>query len=227
MIFPLLHGIVSQRGASTIFTDGYGGDVDSADDTTFRVWTDGSYNGGAHASFAPRGGVERCLLRFDLSSIPASATCISATLSFFHDQGAEAAPNPATGTINSVSLANSDWVAGNKDIAAASLGETCWNAKASDGAGGVSAAWAGSVGCGTSGVDFEATAMGSYSVDPGAAIGVETAITLDATRVHGWFGASNTNYGIIIFATNTSEIHWGQSDNVTPAYRPKLVVEYT
>lgn len=209
------------------YTDGYSGDIFSADDTTFNVnWP--TFNGGTHGSFAPRGPAkERSLLRFNLAAIPAGSTCVSAKLYLYHKDAPEGAPNPCTGNIYSVASANGDWVAGTKSIALADEDECCWNAKAADGSAGVKTAWAGAVGCGTVGTDTEADAIGSYSVDPGDAIGTEYEIELDTDRVAEWFGGSDDNYGIIIYPTNNSEIHLAQSDYVTTAYRPKLVVEYT
>lgn len=208
-----------------IYTDGPGGDINSADDTTFRsAWA--TFNGGGHGSFSPRGGVaprEHCLLRFNLSAIPVGSTCNSAILYLYHNKAPEGAPNPCTASLHRVSDANSDWVAGTKNVALAGAGECCWNAKAADGAGGVTSAWAGSVGCGTSGTDFEVASIGSYSVDPGDALGTEYQISLDTTEVESWFGVINN--GIIIYPTNNSEIHFGQSSDIN--YEPKLVVDYS
>jgi len=212
-----------------IYTDGYGGDIYSADDTTIKIWVDGTRNGGGHGNFAPRGPEtsdrERSLLRFNLSAIAARSTCNSATLYLYHNFDPESAPDPCTGNVYYVSDANGDWVAGDKNIAAADAGECCWNCKASDGAGGCNESWAGSAGCKTPGTDYDATAIGSYSANPKAAKGTETAISLDTTVVEGWFGT--TNNGIILIGSNNSEIHWAQSDEATTSRRPKLVVDYT
>jgi hypothetical protein len=51
---------------------------------------------------------------------------------------------------------------------------------------------------------------------------------LTATRIAGWFGASNTNYGIGIAMTgSTSGRQWHSSSASTAGYRPKLVIGYT
>jgi len=42
-----------------------------------------------------------------------------------------------------------------------------------------------------------------------------------------WFGSPNTNYGIVLIPDDDIPIaHVGSAENPTPAYRPKLVVEY-
>lgn len=204
------------------YTDGYGGDVNTACDLQIASgWP--TYNGGAHANLSFESG-QRSLIRFNLSSIPASATCVSAILYLVHSYSAEGG-GTVTIPVHSVSQANGDWIEGTKDIALASAGEPCWNAKEADGSGGVQEAWAGSAGCSTSGTDYEATAIGQFVFNSGSDIGTEFAVTLDADRVAGWFGSSNTNYGIT-FVQPSSAGHVGSSDNSNTAYRPKLVVLY-
>jgi hypothetical protein len=229
--FPLLLlGLIlatSPAHAQTVFTytDGPGGNIQSGDDTTIKYWGDGNQNGGGHGSFAP-GLNENSLLRFNLSAIPASANCVNAQLYLYHDSNAEGAPNPATGNVYSLTQTNGDWVAGTKNISGvANVGETTWNRKAYQ-----VADWAShTAGAESAGSDYETPAIGSYSANPQAAIGTQTVIDLACTRVKGWFGSPNTNYGIIIIGNNNSEIHWGQGqeNNTVAAYRPKLVVTYS
>ena len=99
------------------------------------------------------------LIKFDLSSIPDGATIDSATIYFYESYhfGAQA----YTGTLYRIKAANSGWAEGTKNAAAAAAGESCWHALASDGASGITTAWAGDTGsnggtdagCSVSGTD--------------------------------------------------------------------------
>lgn len=205
------------------FTDGYGGDVWTAKDAQMSsVWP--TFNGGGHANFQFALN-QRCLIEFDASSIPSGSLCLSARLYLYHSYAPEGG---GTVTINVYSIAsgNAAWQAGTKDIELAGAGENCWNALAADGAGGVTTPWAGSEGLGTSGTDYEATPIGTFQFDGGSAIGTEYVCDLDIDRVRGWFGVSNTNYGLIMWPSGNSG-HVAQSGNSTTAYRPKLVIVYS
>lgn len=208
------------------FTDGYQGDAETKIDTLLSAgWP--IFNGGAHESadldpFNP----QRFLLRFDLSSIPSTYQCIDATLYLYRDQGGEGG-GICSGSVYSISSANSSWIEGTKNIALASAGEPTWNSLAADGNSGTSVAWAGSAGLSTAGTDYETNSIGNYSFLPSDPTGTEVAITLDPARIKGWFGASNTNYGIILITGGSNNAHVGSSDNATTGYRPKLVVHYS
>lgn len=209
--------------ASYTFTDGYNGDVFTAFDMQMSSsWPNN--NGGGHANFQFETGQRGCL-KFNLSSIPSGATCTSAKLYVYHSYATGDGPS-ITVNIYSIAAANADWVAGTKNIALAAAGESCWNARHADGSGGVTTAWAGSAGCNTAGTDYESTAIGSFAFNGADAIGTEYAIDLTPARVQGWFGAVNTNYGVIWIPSANSG-HVAQSSNATTAYRPKLVVTYT
>jgi hypothetical protein len=51
-------------------------------------------------------------------------------------------------------------------------------------------------------------------------------MSLTAARVQGWFGATNTNYGLLLIPNNYVN-GICSSDHATAAYRPKLTVDYT
>lgn len=205
--------------APTVFIDGYGGDVNTAQDMLMsQNWP--TYNGGGHNNFQLKE-TQHALMRFNLSSIPAGATCVSAKLHLFHSYDPEGA-TISTGKIYSVSAANSSWIPGTKSITLASAGEPTWNALEADGSGGVQTPWAGSAGCNTPGTDYETPVLGAWEMDPNSAIGTEYVIDLDTTRITDWAGASNTNYGLILLGDNGS-IHVAQSDHPIAAYRPVLV----
>lgn len=210
----------------TRYVDGYGGDVQTYQDNLLNSSAP-TFNLGAHSNFeySPS---QNCLLRFNLSAIQAGYECLSATL--YMTKSYELGDGGGTPVVNvySIAEANKDWQAGVSDLDLAEEDESCWNALAADGAGGVKTAWAGGAnGCGISGTDYEATPIGSITIDDPELDpqGTEYAIELDADRVAGWFGAANTNYGIVIKTTGGGD-HWGQSDNGTAAFRPKLVVYY-
>lgn len=166
------------------------------------------------------------LLHIDCSSIPASATCNSATLYLYHHtQGVAGA---WTLTAYSIASGNAGWIEGTKNNTTAGSGEPCWNAKEADGSGGVTTAWAGSAGLATSGTDYEASAIGSVAGDREDAVGTEYAISLNTTRVAGWFGSPNTNYGMLLMVTSGGATEYlCSSEHATAGYRPKIVIEYT
>ena len=216
------------NGNDRIFVDGPGGDVDTGQDLLISSnWA--TRNGGQHASFQLEGlpgTIQHALLKFDLSSLSSSDTCTRATLYLYHDYDSEGS-GLNTGKVYSVSAANWPWTEGSGDIDIALQGEPCWNAREADGQEGVQTPWAGSVGCSTAGVDYEATPIGSWSFDASLPKGAEIAIELDTNRVQEWFGGSNTNYGIILVADdNVHSAHVGSAENATAGYRPKLVVHY-
>lgn len=174
-------------------------------------------------------GPGRPMLRISLSSIPAGAVCQSAVLRLANTANA-AQTATVTAKIHAILAANSGWVEGTKDNMQAGAGEPCWNAKAADGAGGVTTAWAGSVGCGTSGTDYEATALGQQDITDDAA-GTTYDFALTANRVQAWFGSDAVNYGVIGLATVENSVgtfaEVASSDNATAARRPKWTVVYT
>ncbi len=206
------------------FTDGYGGDVTTAKDAYLNSGN-ATFNYGTRDSFQ----ASPALMGFDVQSIPADATCNSTTLYVYaYNAGTSLA---FTQYVYSVAAANKDWIEGTKTGAQALAGESCWNALAADGAGGITTKWAGDAagdggadaGCSVSGTDFEAGVLGSYSGNRSDAAGTEYAVSLDTTRTAGWFGATNTNYGLRM--TITVKLI-ASSDHATTGYRPKLVVVY-
>lgn len=154
--------------------------------------------------YAPTGG--RVLIKFDLSNIPSPSTCISAVLSFWPLSGVSG----NTWTAYSILSANSGWT---------ESGAT-WTTK--DG----STPWAGSDGCSTSGTDYNGTSIGSITW---ANNNNEQTLSLDTSVVQNWFGASNTNYGIIFIPNSVGTgLSVFSSDYTDDAgKRPKLVVNYS
>ena len=204
------------------FTDGYGGDVQTYKDT--KVRSDLPTRNYGVATTTSMASNDKPLCEFDLSSIPESATCDSATVYYYQAGSAGAAA--WTVSVYSIAIGNDAWIEGTQNNTQALAGEPCWNALAADGAGGVTTPWAGSAGLLTSGIDYEASSIGSFSGNRSDANGTEYSTLLTAARIEGWFGASNTNHGILLTTTAWAGA-LGLSDHATPGYRPKLVVNWT
>ena len=162
------------------------------------------------------------LVEFDCSSIPATATCDDATLYIY--QVATGTASGWTTTVYSIAIGNAAWPEGTKNASTGGAGDCCWNYL--DQATGTETAWAGSAGLATSGTDYEASSIGSFSGNRSDPDGTEYSTLLTAARVAGWFGVSNTNYGMLLtYSAGLGNL--GSSDHTTAGYRPKLVVNYT
>ena len=180
-----------------------------------------TYNHGANSNLMTLT-TTKGLIEFDCSSIPSDATCDDATLYTYQNSTSTALA--WTIMVYSIASGNADWPEGVKNGSAGGAGDSCWNYK--DQSSGSETAWAGSAGLGTSGTDYEASSIGSFSGNRSDANGTEYSTLLTAARVAGWFGAVNTNYGMLL--TTSSNIGaLGSSDNATAGYRPKLVINYT
>jgi hypothetical protein len=159
---------------------------------------------------------QKTLIEFDLSGITADATCNSATLSMWSINSF----TEVTFNIHEIAAANGDWVEGTK-TGALEAGSSCWNYKIAP-----TDNWAGSVGLSTEGTDYGADVIGTITY-PDEAADTEAQSSLDITAVEGWFGETNTNYGILLIGSGGSDRSWHSSDGETAGYRPKLVVDYT
>ena len=209
------------------FTDGFEGDVSTYKDAYISSGA-AEANYGSRAELHTRTGTYKSLVEFDVSAIPAGSTCDSAAL-YFYKYTNDATDVAITGTINPIAVGNAAWVEG-ANANPASAGDSCWEALAADGAGGVTTAWAGSAGLSTIITDYEADAIGTWEFNRNHNAGTEYVIALTAARVAGWFSTPNTNYGLLVTATDCGTTN-GQamcsSDHATTGYRPKLVVVYT
>lgn len=186
----------------------------------------GTYNyGTAIYLYTPAGVSQRALLAFDVASIPSTAVCNSATVTITRSPQSDV--YVYTQTIYSIAAANAAWVEGTKNGATAGAGESCWNALAADGAGGVTTAWAGSAGLSTAGTDYEIGAIGLYTGNRNDAAGTQYTASLNIDRVAAWFGTPNSNYGMLFIPSGVGAGISASSDHATAAYRPKLTVEYT
>lgn len=169
------------------------GNQDTNYGTNAQLWTD---RAGAHS-----------YLKFDLSTIPASATGVSATLSLW---SAESAAGTHTYGIYSNHANVSTWT---------EMELTWTNYKSGT-------AWPGSAGGQTSGTDYEATKLADIT-HPVNSINTEAQAALTIARIEGWFGAGSTNYGIVVPRSGSTTLRDWHSSNAAAAYRPKLVIVYT
>jgi hypothetical protein len=200
-----------------VYTDGDGGDIFTSEDNLIHSGAT-DINFGDHNVFDVSV-ARRILQRFDLSAIPTNAILSSAKVYYYK---ANEVPNrDVTVTLYSVSQANGDWREGGEYGGKAKAGDSTWNLKDASGI-----PWAGSPGLSTSGVDYEPKPIGTFVIPAYAKTGDEYVCELDLTRVAGWLGAANNNYGMLLISNGAAD-YIGSAENETPAYRPRLVVEYT
>ena len=199
--------------------------LEPADDLVLGQYYRATWNGGAcpnnlYSGFA-------CLFRFDLSSIPASASIDSAYIRLVQVSAPEGAYN-ATQAFYKISDANGDWIEGTKNNTLAGAGEPCYNAKCADGAGGVTTAWAGGAGCKAAGTDYVNTILASKVTNRSDSQYTAYQIDFNADGLavlESWFGEA-TNNGLLLKEYVNSAI-WGLKEHATADYRPLLSVTYT
>ena len=218
--------IVTPRKTSAedfVFVDGYGGDVNTAQDNMLHSLY-GSISFGGHNVYDVST-TRRFIQRFDLSSIPSDATSTSAQVHYYKT-GPYVPNQEVTCTLYSILEANAAWQPGTIYGGEATEGDSTWDALAADGSGGVQTPWAGSAGLSTPGVDYDPNPIGSFTIPYHASIEDEYIAELDTTRVQGWFGADNTNYGILMVCDGKAE-YITTSEFSDTTRRPKLVVNYS
>lgn len=165
------------------------------------------------ASFSVRLDARIGIMKFDLTSIPATKKIVSADLYLY---SSTAPTSNATLTAYSILAANSDMV----------FAEMTWNIRKTG------TAWAGDTGgdggadagCTVSGTDHNATVLGSVVFVGGSANGTEMVMSLNTAMVEAWL---TNNYGLVMKSdlAESPTIHSQQS--ATEAYRPKLKIKYT
>ena len=162
------------------------------------------------------GQINRGMIKFDISSLPAGATLTSATLALYCTGEANAADEDVGAHKSLV-----QWYEGDKDGGTTTIDGSTWNNRNHIGA----VAWTGGAG-GVSGTEWTAVATAT------------TAITTTGqffnwnvlADVNSWYGGA-TNYGWWLI--NTDEVNlstrktFSSSDEPTAAQRPKLTIVYT
>ena len=179
--------------------------VSSTPDTNYNaenILCVGEINAGAS--------VQRTLIKFDLSSIPANATIVSATLSLW--TAADFSTNARDYKIYRVKRA---WVEAN----------ATWNVYTTGNS------W-GTVGCSNTSTDYDTTVWATKNFGNAIANNTQMDFVFDATglaELTKFIDGTNTNNGWIIRADTESEdaytLH--SSSGATAGFRPKLVIEYT
>lgn len=176
--------------------------------------TDPDNNSGTDVKFKTKTTVRHGEIEFDVSSISDSATCDAATLSLWSEESAITKTYGIYSRHSNVAT----WT---------ELGLT-WNNYKAD------TAWPGSGGGLTGGTDFEADASAPTIVFPNSSANTEATAdltsgnNLTAARIAGWFGAGNTNYGLVIGITGDADTRdWHSSGAATAGYRPKISIDYT
>ena len=211
-------GAVFPVAVDPTFTDGYGGDVFTANDTYLASANPDASRGAQNYITAESAIIS--LLSFDLSSIAASATCTSATLYLY---ALATRTTDRSVAFHAISAANAGWLEGG-NVDPETGGAATWDNKADrNGAG--DTAWAGSAGLSTETTDYAAVAAGSMTYTANDGVGTEDTASLDTTTVKGWFGGTCPGLKMVM----TSVAAWpssGSSDHATTGYRPKLVVVY-
>lgn len=179
--------------------------IDQANPTTNQEGPDALYG-----SLFSSGRILRSVIEFDLSSIPGGATVDAATLTcWVHSGSGHGSTYPDTDIFRILS-ANS-W----------NETQATWNNRLT------STAWTGSSGCGTSGTDYDATAIGTQTGGI-KAVNTEMAITLSASGVEAMIA---TNRGVLIRGQDETVAQGTpfckDSGHATSAQRPKLEIDYT
>ena len=185
-------------------------------------------NWGAATSISISGS-NRTLFKFDCSSVPSGATPSAANIKITKSDYYSNSRN-VTISWYSISQANGDWIEGTGNGGAnAASGEPCYAGKVANGSGGVTTTWAGSAGMNTANTDYENTVLASGTANRADAADTQYTYNLNAnglTRIAGWFGATNTNYGLMVTASDDHG-SYHTSEAATAGYRPVLTVTYT
>jgi hypothetical protein len=163
------------------------------------------------------GGGTITLICFSVASVPAGSTCTAATFYCWLDA---AAGGTKTVTIYSVASGNNDWIEGASN-GAINAGEPCWSWKGYN-----TVAWAGSAGMSTADTDYESASLGSFVHTNGDAANTAYTAALATDRIAQWFGSDALNYGLMLKSSGDFAHIWS-SDHTTPAYRPKISIDYT
>jgi hypothetical protein len=152
--------------------------------------------------------ITRSLIKWDLSSIPPSATITSATLSIYI-QG------------NLGANANDRSVYAYRVLRAWTEAGATWNKY--DGTND----W-GTAGCSNTTSDREATDIGSAAVAKSLPNGTEIQISLTPSKVQEWISGALTNNGILLKddVEVDEEYNYHTHEGATANLRPKLVINY-
>jgi len=152
------------------------------------------------------GSVGRSLIKFDLSSIPADAAIVSATLSLWTSQ--DLSSNDTTVNVYRLKTAFNET-------------QSNWNRSAT----GVNWQAAGASGAN----DRESASIGLIPILNNEPLNTEKQISLDPAKVQEMLNGTFTNNGFILTASGELDdrFMFKSSDSSTASQRPKLVIQYT
>jgi hypothetical protein len=152
------------------------------------------------------GNVQRTLIKFDLSSIPAAASITSATLYLTIKQDL----SNNSRNMKAYRLKR-NWT---------ETGAT-WNTY--DGSNNWQTAGA------TGANDYDSASMGTLALTGTESVNTEKSISLTTTEVKKMIDGTYTNYGwLLMMDTETDDMYaWYPCEDATASYRPRLVIEYT
>lgn len=164
---------------------------------------------------------EKALIEFDLSSIPADATCDDAWITLTSTESV----GTHTNNIHEIASGNAAWPEGTHALDVGGAGDCCYSYLDQDS--GSETSWAGSAGLSTSGTDYVAGTIGTIAY-PDSSSNTEAEGSLNTSDVEDWFGGSNENYGILLLeAADITTGDWHSSSAGTAGYRPEIDVDYT
>ncbi len=188
-----------------------------SDDTYVRSGGSANYNYGRDVMMASKDGL-RALVRFDVSTIPANVTILSAQARFTASKLPDAYPDF---NLFKVAETNGGWIEGTNLNKTAAANEPCWNYK-----GYSTKPWAGGTnGCSVTNVDYETNAVGQ-----GSWSGTNLICDLSPALVQFWRQNSASNFGLLVVPTNANTSSWiwlATKEDPRPEMRPVLVVSYT
>lgn len=156
----------------------------------------------------------RALLKFDVSSIPSGAVIFSGVFSIWN-QSSTAYSNAFE--LNNILAANSAWTESDATWNYALASSVRW-------AGDVGADGGADAGCSVSGIDYDATLLGSFTIAADAPADTENQCNLTPSKLTAWL---TSNYGFLFSEPSNYQYQFRSSDYGTAAYRPKLTIVYT
>lgn len=168
---------------------------------------------------------ERSVLRFDLSSFAGKYVAInSVTLRLRKLDATSKEVN-----VYQVLSANSAWKEGTK-VGTAGSETSCWRYRTYN-----TNSWAGSAGCGTSGTDYNATALATVSTSTAGFVDFTFSGSSEDLKnlIDLWSGDQGSNAGILLRATTESSTYTCFVSNENDAgtgrldeWRPQLIIDY-
>ena len=213
--------------------DGYMGTDDTTIDEGYS-----NRNAGGHANIivgdkVAFGHYRKGLLRFDLTCLTDSlgvgeAIQINSASLWIRvttvDVGADTTGGTQDIHLYAVSAANANWIEGDLAYAVASNGEATWAKKYA-----ATTNWAGTVGLGTAGTDYNATEAGSFLIDmPKGGADQYLTSALTASIAQGWIDDASSNGGLLMDMELLDKGHvaiYSSESGTTAA--PELTIDYT